>query len=414
MVANYTDYTVYTDYKIFDADQHLNEGPDCFSRYLDKSFVDRTFRIEERDGKQVALVEGEPIPLHIAGRKMPRPGSLKEMLRSMKKGSGGSSEYSYIDIDPAMESPDLRLEQLDRQNVEACFLFSNAAGLVAEHFIEDEDLYYATSWAYLKWLVDEWGLSRADRLFVAPVFSLRNPQRTAEQLDWFFEHGGKVVSMVPGPAYGKSPADRSFDPIWARINAASGLVVYHINEAMPSYKAARSAQWGEPKHPAFFEQSAWQWFWAYGDVPAQETFTSLIYGNLFARFPNLKVVSAEHGCEWLPLFMRKIDKMRGMGRNGPWLNGQLSERPSEILRRHFLVVPFWEDDLATVIGEVGDDMIIGGSDFPHSEGLAFPTQLIEHLTVVDADAQRQIMRERGLALVRRSDNAGSGSCSTRS
>src|SRR6202012_67862 len=130
----------------------------------------------------------------------------------------------------------------------------------------------------------------------------------------------------------------------------------------------RSSQWGEPQRPAFFEQSAWQWFLAYGDVPAQEPFVALVYGNLFARFPDLRIVSAEHGCEWLPLFLRKIDKMRGMGRNGPWLNGQLTEPPSAIFKRPFSVVPFWEDDLSTVIEQVGADTIIGGSDFPHSEG----------------------------------------------
>jgi predicted TIM-barrel fold metal-dependent hydrolase len=400
-MTSYTDYSVFTDYAIFDADQHLNEGDDCFTRHLDPAYMDRTLRIEASPtGEYVALVEGRPIPLHSQGRKMPRPGSLKEMLRSMKKGSGDDAAYQYIDIDPAMESPDLRLAQLDQQNVEACFLFSNAAGLVAEHFIDDEDLYYATSWAYLKWLREEWGFARDNRLFPAPIFSLRNPARTAEQLDWFYEHGGRVVSMVCGPGYGRSPAHSDFDPIWSRINAANGVVAYHINEAPPEYKRIRSAQWGEPEHPSFFTQSAWQWYWAYGDVPAQETFSSLIYGNLFGRFPNLKVVSAEHGCEWLPLFIRKIDKMRGMGRNGPWLNGQLTERPSEIFRRHFQVVPFWEDDLDFVISQVGSDNILGGSDFPHSEGLAFPTQLVDHLRALDSNAQRQVMRERGLALVR--------------
>jgi predicted TIM-barrel fold metal-dependent hydrolase len=398
--GDYTEFRKFTEYRIFDADQHLNEGPDCFDRYLEPAYRERTLRFEERDGARVALVEGRPIPLHGGpGRKMVRPGSLKEMLQTLKKGGGASESYQYIDIDPALEDPELRLAQLDRQNVEACFLFSNGAGLVLEHYVEDEDLYYATSWAYLKWLNDEWGFSRQGRLFVSPIFSMRNPARTAEQLDWFFEHGGKALTMVPGPAYGRSPAHRDFDPVWSRINEASAVVTYHINEAMPSYKAVRSAQWGEPEHPAFFEQSAWQWYWAYGDVPAQETFVSLVYGNLFARFPGLRIVSAEHGCEWLPLFLNKIDKMRGMGRNGPWLNGQLAERPSAVFRRHFTVVPFWEDNIKSVVDQVGPDLILGGSDFPHSEGLAFPTQLVEHLDFADDHTQRQIMRERGLALI---------------
>jgi predicted TIM-barrel fold metal-dependent hydrolase len=304
-----------------------------------------------------------------------------------------------MDVDPAFRDPKLRLQMLDRQNVEKCILYSNSAGLVAEHYIVDDDLYYASSWAYLRWLAEEWQFSRDDRMYVAPIFSLRDPARTVEQLDWFYEHGGKIVSMVPGPAWGHSPADSRFDPVWDRINSASGLVAYHINEAIPEYKAARSSAWGEVPYPTFFTQSAWQWYWAYGDVPAQETFSSLIYGNLFARFPNLKIISAEHGCEWIPLFVRKLDKMRGMGRNGLWINGQLPERPSATFKRHFKVVPFWEDDVTDVVERVGHEILLGGSDFPHAEGLAAPTRLIEHLGMLDPAAQRQVMRDNGMALV---------------
>jgi hypothetical protein len=93
--------------------------------------------------------------------------------------------------------------------------------------------------------------------------------------------------------------------------------------------------------------------------------------------------------------------MRGMGRNGRWIGGQLPERPSRIFKRHFRVVPFWEDDIAECAEKVGTEVLVGGSDFPHSEGLAFPTQMVEHLSTLDPDAQRAIMRDNGMALVGR-------------
>ena len=122
---------------------------------------------------------------------------------------------------------------------------------------------------------------------------------------------------------------------------------------------------------------------------------------MFERFPNLMIVSAEHGCEWIPLFVRKLDKMRGMGRNGRWIGGQLPERPSKIFKRHFRVVPFWEDDMADVINKVGPEVLLGGSDFPHSEGLAFPSQLVDHLDMLDEAGQKLVMRDNGMALVER-------------
>ncbi len=45
---NYLDYKVFTDYSIFDADQHLSERTDCYTRNIDARYRDRTLRIEPR------------------------------------------------------------------------------------------------------------------------------------------------------------------------------------------------------------------------------------------------------------------------------------------------------------------------------------------------------------------------------
>jgi predicted TIM-barrel fold metal-dependent hydrolase len=399
-MAEYNEFEVFTDYRIFDADQHLMETEDCYSKFIPKEFAERTLReVTGPDGHAVFLADDKVVKQDNHTDRMSRPGSLKELLKGMKKGSSDPGAYRYMEIDPAFQDRDLRLKVMDKQNIEACFMYPNSLGLVAEHYLEDEDVYYASSWSYLRWLEESWGFSAANRIFTAPIFSMRNVDRTVVQLDWFFEHGGKTVGLVPGPAHGRSPGDPYFDRFWGRIADANGIAIYHINEAGPGYKNGRSAPWGEEIDPSFFTQSAWQWYWAYGDIPAQETFASLIYSNLFQRFPTLKVVSAEHGCEWAPLFARKLDKMRGMGRNGHWIGGQLPERPSEIFKRHFRLVPFWEDDVEPVIDTLGRGMLIGGSDFPHAEGLAFPTQLVEHLSKYSPEDQKFILRDNAMEFI---------------
>ena len=46
--------------------------------------------------------------------------------------------------------------------------------------------------------------------------------------------------------------------------------------------------------------SAWQWMNVYGQRPIEDTLSALIFDNLFGRFPDLKVLVAEHGAEWVP------------------------------------------------------------------------------------------------------------------
>ena len=109
---------------------------------------------------------------------------------------------------------------------------------------------------------------------------------------------------------------------------------------------------------------------AYGEAPLVHTISSIIYYNLFARFPNLKVLSVENGAEWVPHFLQKLDKSRGMAKNGTWPCGQLADRPSNIFREHVGVVPYPEDDIAEIVAAVGPDTLCLGTDFPHPEGVA--------------------------------------------
>jgi predicted TIM-barrel fold metal-dependent hydrolase len=97
-----------------------------------------------------------------------------------------------------------------------------------------------------------------------------------------------------------------------------------------------------------------------------------------------------------------MDKSRGMGRNGPWIGGQLSERPSAIFRRHVRVVPYPEDEVVRVVDELGHaDSLVMGSDYPHAEGLADPADFVQLLDGLDENVRRQIMATNAEALVLR-------------
>ena len=79
-----------------------------------------------------------------------------------------------------------------------------------------------------------------------------------------------------------------------------------------------------------------------------------------------------------------------------------TERPSEIFRRHFVVAPFPEENVERVVAEVGIEPIVFGSDFPHGEGLAYPSEYVgAQLTSFTDDEKRAIMRDNLAELPRR-------------
>lgn len=147
--------------------------------------------------------------------------------------------------------------------------------------------------------------------------------------------------------------------------------------------------------------SAWQWQHCWGRRPIEETLSALIFDNLFGRFPNIHVVVSEFGAEWVPLFVRHMDKSRGMGRRGPWIGGPLTERPSAIFRRHVRVVPYPEDDVVKIVDDLGHaDCIVMGSDFPHGEGLANPRDFEHLIEPLAEDDRRKILWDNAQDLVR--------------
>jgi len=124
-----------------------------------------------------------------------------------------------------------------------------------------------------------------------------------------------------------------------------------------------------------------------------DTLSALILHNLFGRFPNVRCLSVENGSLFVPYLLAAMDKMNGMGRNGPWIGGRINDRPSEIFKQHVFVSPYHEENIVALAGMIGDTQVLFGSDFPHPEGLAEPRDFAEPLAPLGDDAVRRIMRD---------------------
>ena len=129
----------------------------------------------------------------------------------------------------------------------------------------------------------------------------------------------------------------------------------------------------------------------------------MIYHNLFGRFPNVNVISVENGSLWVGYAMKVMDKMKGMGRAGPWIGGYVKGRPSEVLKRHVFVSPYHEENIPALIETLGVSQVLFGSDYPHPEGLADPVGFVESIEKLPADTVRQVMRDNAFQLIHPND-----------
>ncbi|MBV8693016.1 MAG: amidohydrolase [Actinobacteria bacterium] len=387
-------------FPLVDADEHYYEPRDAFTRHMPKALAHLAVHVEGAGDDERVMIGDKPFTfLRQNYDRVVKPGALREMLRTMKSGlteeTGTTVEE---DVAPAYLDRDARLAVMDEQGVEATLLFPTLAVCV-EHFMKDDPAQlYANFEAFNRWLEDDWGYAYRDRIFAAPLMSLRDVDLAVAELERVLALGARVISLRPGPAFGHSPADPVFDPFWGRVDEAGVLVGLHIGES--GYNELYSTAWGEEANPDSHHQSALQWSCFYGDRPIMETIAAMVLHNLFGRFPNIRVASVENGSLWVPYLLAQLDKMKGMGRNGPWPGGYVEGKPSEVVKRHVFVSPYHEEDIPALAHLIGPGQVLFGSDFPHPEGLASPIDYAEGLKGLTDEEIRMIMRENTAGLLR--------------
>lgn len=395
------------EYRLVDADNHYYEPIDLFERYIDPRFRDRTFRVEDTDdGFKRVMFDGRPFGF-VGGagqRQRIRPGGLRASLRGEAPPEPDEVDDSYAG-DPAA-----RLALMDRQGIEATFMFPST-GVTLENVLRgDPELMMAHFVAFNRWLRDTWGLAYEDRIFSAAPVSLVDPEFAVQQVDEALAAGAKLLQLLPGPAvWGRSPADALYDGFWGRVQESGAIVTFHLGNS--GYQERYSADWGEHPDPDGLRgdgpgRSAFQWIMFYRDRPIMETLCNIICNNLFGRFPGVRVASVENGAIWVPYLLAAMDNMKGMGRHGPWPNGYVAGKPSDIFKQHVFVSPHhYGDDIGALMELIGPSQVLFGSDFPHSEGMSDVDDYGDKAAALAAetgwpeDAVRMIMRDNGLRLL---------------
>jgi len=364
------------DFMVFDADNHLYETEDAFTRHLPAKYKGAVDYVQVR-GRTKIMIRGQvseyiPNPTFDV---VARPGAQEEYFRI-----GNPEGKSYREIIgepmkaiPAFREPGPRVELMDELGVDRSLMFPTLARLLEERMRDDPELIHAVIHSLNEWMFEEWTFNYEDRIFATPVITLPIVEKAIEELHWCIERGAKTVLIRPAPVPGfrgsRSFGFEEFDPFWQAVVDADILVSMHASDS--GYTRYQN-DWTGPQEMLPFKPDAFRMM-THGKRPIEDTMSALVCHGVFTRFPDLRVASVENGADWVVPY---LDHLADTYRKMPHA---FDEDPVEAFRRNMWVSPFHEDDIGGLIEAIGVEKVVFGSDYPHPEGLAEPCSYLDHL-----------------------------------
>jgi predicted TIM-barrel fold metal-dependent hydrolase len=377
------------DFDVYDADNHLYETEDAFTRHLPDAHRN-LFRFVEVDGRKKLVVRGtitEFIP-NPTFEVIARPGAHMDFYAARNDEGKSLRELTGEPMRciPAFRSPEPRLELLDEQGIHATVIFPTLASLMEERLIDDPDLTQIAISAFNEWLHDEWTYDYRGRIFATPIVNPCVLDAGIAELERLTERGAKAVLLRPAPVSGlrgtRSPFLPEFDPFWARIQEAGLLVALHASDS--GYQTYLNTWEGKSGEYVAFRPKT---FAAVADDgrAIQDALASAICHGMLTRFPGVRLMSVENGGSWVGHLVRNLEIAYKKMPN------EFAEHPRDVFHRNVWINPFWEDSVTGLIDLVGAERVCFGSDFPHPEGLADPVGWRTEIEALPADDVRRIM-----------------------
>ncbi len=381
---------------LFDCDNHYYEAEDAFQRHVPRKMQKRCVQWVEMDGKRYHLVAGKLSKAvdNPTFNPISRPGVLREYYRGNPEGK------KFIELvrsglepmPPEYMDRDARVARVEEQGLGGAWLFPTAGVLYEQPLCHDIEALCTLYTGFNRWLEDDWGLSYKGKLFSAPYITLADVDWACRELEWALERDARVLVMRPSAVCTRdgwcSPCDERFDPFWARVNEAGIAVVAHVGSTAYTSNgyggnSALSALGGgrKPSVAGLISERA-----------INDFLLTFAYDKMFERFPNLRICSVENGSGFLGDLFAKLEQSK---QRMPWYYG---EDPAELFRRNVWINPFWEDVMTEVVGHMGADRVIYGSDWPHMEGMENPRDIFDEMDGISLADQEKILYRNTAAL----------------
>jgi predicted TIM-barrel fold metal-dependent hydrolase len=326
------------------ADDHLDLGylpRDLWLERLPKSLREKAPRVEDR---------GDDGDLWICDDQVWGDWRLGRWSARKKRPITALDRGGIVDMSRPT-TPNLRLEDMDRDGIEASVMFPPIFGLT----FTDRKLKLGCVTAYNDWAA-EFASTDPKRLIpVAQMFPDDAEASTAELLR-IAKLGLRQVSFLVGTVKHEMYMEPAWDAFWAAAEETGTVVSYHVGGGV------RGSFPSDARKPVFGMGIG------HGGTTFMEPFAGLFIYRVLERHPGLRFVLAESGTGWIPYVVQEMDHYYhaaielGVPDGGP-----LKELPSETFRRQ--VWATYQEDLVGLhlIEFFGEGHMMWASDYPHPD-----------------------------------------------
>ena len=233
------------DYLVFDADNHMYEATDAFTKYLPKEYEGVIKYVEVNGRTKIAIKNkiSDYIPNPTFNKVAP-PGAqeLEFKLKNPDSMTAADKELQlapppkYIEAPAAFFEPEARIMMMDEQGIDRAMMWPTLASLLEERLTDDPVTTHVVVHALNQWMHEQWTFNFENRIFPTPVITLPIVDQAIEELEWVVERGAKAILVRPAPVPDFNGRRRSFalpefDPFWKKVVEADVVVGMHASDS---------------------------------------------------------------------------------------------------------------------------------------------------------------------------------------
>lgn len=351
--------------KIIDADTHLTEAADLWTRLAPEKYKDVVPRVISSEGREVynphkGRMDDVNMWIWVVGDNvMGRAGGGSVINRENVKHKGpGFTHWPLTEVSPAATFLEPRLDLMDEVGIWGQIIYPNVVGFGGQAFkaIEDPKLRTMCAQIWNDTMIELYEQSggRLHGQAMVPWWSIEDSVKEVERVH---AQGLKGVAISSDPHLQGLPdlADLHWEPLWDVLESLGMPVNFHVGAS------DTGVQWyGDAPWPSFDERRRLAIGSSMLYLGNARVVANLIFSGILERHPRLNFVSVESGIGWMPFMLEALDYQADEAAV------ELSMKPSEYFHRQIYSC-FWFEDrtLLRDVETIGWDKVMFETDFPH-------------------------------------------------